>query len=250
MVVRESYDPRLDGVIDAHRVARGLAVIHRGRPGASFRIVRALRSGKPVGFLPDLGGRVPSIQVQFLGELTAFPVGPQQIAQRLGAPLVIGTLYRNREGAPFGLRIDEVDTEAPLADLTQRVASLLEQAIYASPNDFPLDGAKITRKKRENCGTIEDNGRLVGYLPISRRSDQDPRDTRGSADRYPGADADLHGRHSGPSAQADGSVRSVARGRARRRLRDCARHRARRRGRDGNADPPRLPRCGAVRQAR
>ncbi|HEX7668463.1 MAG TPA: lysophospholipid acyltransferase family protein, partial [Polyangiaceae bacterium] len=76
IVVRESYDPRLDPWVDHHRRARGIDVIHRGRPGAAVRIVRALRAGQPVGFLPDLGGRVPQIATNFLGRRTGFAVGP------------------------------------------------------------------------------------------------------------------------------------------------------------------------------
>jgi KDO2-lipid IV(A) lauroyltransferase len=136
IVVRESYDPRLDAVVDAHRIAHGLDVIHRGHTGAGIRIVRALRAGKPVGFLPDLGGRVPSLTVDFLGRPTPFPVGPQHLAQRLDVPLVVGTLYRNAAGAPFSLRIVEVPTNTGLDDLTRRVACRLDEAIRATPTDF------------------------------------------------------------------------------------------------------------------
>ena len=72
-VVRESYDPRLDPVVDRHRIARGVEVIHRGAPAAGVRIVRALRKGRPVGFLPDLGARVETLPVRFLGRQIALP---------------------------------------------------------------------------------------------------------------------------------------------------------------------------------
>ncbi|MFC1641751.1 lysophospholipid acyltransferase family protein [Myxococcota bacterium] len=92
VVVRESYDPRLDPLVDTHRVLRGIEVIHRGRPGAGNRILRALRKGHPVGFLPDLGGRVQRSPVMFLGRRLPMPVGPQRIALRAGCPLLVGTL--------------------------------------------------------------------------------------------------------------------------------------------------------------
>ncbi len=150
IVVRESYDPRLDPLVDAHRLARRLQVIHRGAPGAAFRIVRALRSGAPVGFLPDLGGRVPSARVDFMGGVVPFPVGPQVLALRLGAPIVIGTLARTSPTRLFGwnrkptfeLRLVAVDdrTNANDADnvgeLTRRVAFTLSHAILASPDDW------------------------------------------------------------------------------------------------------------------
>jgi lauroyl/myristoyl acyltransferase len=92
VVVRESYDPRLDPLVDSHRHQRGVEVIHRGRPGAAFRIVRVLRQGRPVGFLSDLGGRVARAPTHFLGWVVDMPIGPTFIAVRTRAPLLVGTL--------------------------------------------------------------------------------------------------------------------------------------------------------------
>jgi lauroyl/myristoyl acyltransferase len=144
IVVRESYDPRLDPWIDRHRHSRGVDVIHRGAPGASIRIVRALRASQPVGFLPDLGGRVPQLAVNFLGRHVGFPVGPQRIAQRFGAPIVVGILRPLGDGAhavpshpQFALSLQRVDTAGTLLEVTQRVASALESEILNAPEDFP-----------------------------------------------------------------------------------------------------------------
>jgi KDO2-lipid IV(A) lauroyltransferase len=157
VVVRESYDRRLDACVDSHRLARGIGVIHRGDASASLRIVRALRAGQPVGLLPDLGGRVASLRTRFLGGTSAFPVGPQHLALRTGAPLLVGTLARRREprgvGPLFDLRIQEVPAEGNVATLTQRVATVLSQDILKSPEDWlwmagpnrPIaDGSTIT----------------------------------------------------------------------------------------------------------
>jgi lauroyl/myristoyl acyltransferase len=143
IVVRESYDPRLDPWVDRHRHARGVDVIHRGAPGAAMRIVRALRAGQPVGFLPDLGARVPQIATNFLGRSTGFAVGPQQIAQRMRVPLVVGALRRVTDGSAnaaherFVLSIERVDTRGTVAALTRRVAQLLERSILSADEDFP-----------------------------------------------------------------------------------------------------------------
>ncbi|HVU05372.1 MAG TPA: lysophospholipid acyltransferase family protein [Polyangiaceae bacterium] len=141
VVVRESYDPELDPIVDRHRTARGVEVIHRGRAGAATRIVRALRDGRPVGFLPDFGGRVPKTDALFLGRRAPFAIGPQHLALRLGVPLVVGVLSRRegaREGPDFSLRIRSVGTDDLQTELlTQRVARTLEEAILESPTDFP-----------------------------------------------------------------------------------------------------------------
>jgi KDO2-lipid IV(A) lauroyltransferase len=141
IVVRESYDARLDAWIDAHRRARGIQVIHRGAPGAAMRIVRALRAGRPVGFLPDLGGRVRTIPAEFLGRRLGFPVGPQQIAKRLGSPIVVGALRPLGKGPiptfrKFALSIERVESAGDLSAVTQRVARALECAILGAPEDF------------------------------------------------------------------------------------------------------------------
>jgi Kdo2-lipid IVA lauroyltransferase/acyltransferase len=142
IVVRESYDPSLDVWVDAHRRARGIEVIHRGAPSAALQIVRALRAGRPVGFLPDLGGRVPKTMVQFLGQEAGFPVGPQWIAKRLRSPIIVGTLRPVGQGPiprsrKFALGIERVELSGDLATVTQRVAHTLERAILGAPEDFP-----------------------------------------------------------------------------------------------------------------
>lgn len=136
VVVRESYDPRLDAWVDAHRERHGVGVIHRGRSGAATRIVRALRSGRPVGFLPDLGGRVPGTPVQFLGGTMSFPVGPARIAQKTGAPLLVGWLRRaplSGSTEPYEVEVVEVDASGEVDRVAQRVAGVLERAILEGP---------------------------------------------------------------------------------------------------------------------
>lgn len=132
VVVRESYDPRLDAIVDQHRLDRGVDVIHRGAPSAPLRIARALRQGRPVGFLPDIGGRVPSEPVEFLGRTVHFPVGPSRIARRFGATLVVGTLQGPKRGA-WSLVVDAVPDGGTETELTQRVADTLATRIRNCP---------------------------------------------------------------------------------------------------------------------
>lgn len=146
VVVRESYDPRLDACVDAHRTARGLEIIHRGKPGAAARMLRALRQGKPVGFLIDIESRVPSVKQPFLGRPSLIPLGPQRLCQLTGAGLVVGTLQR-RLGRGLGSRrakalphFDLTVTAVPSGDedeLTYRVARIVEHAILTNPEDWP-----------------------------------------------------------------------------------------------------------------
>lgn len=137
VVVRESYDRELDPIVDAHRTGRGLTVIHRGSPHAGFSIVRALRAGRPVGFLPDLGARVPSVELTFLGERVAFPVGPQIVSTRAALPVLVGTLKPSREPGPaHELVLRRLESGVDPMELTHRVARALEEAILEAPEEW------------------------------------------------------------------------------------------------------------------
>jgi Kdo2-lipid IVA lauroyltransferase/acyltransferase len=136
VVVRESYDARLDPLVDRHRVERGVQVIHRGRPGAPLRVLRALRAGSPVGFLPDLGGRVPTQPAELLGLRVDLPVGPQRIAARAGCPVLVGTLAPGSAGPRFELRISRVADGAEAA-LGAAIAAELSARIRASAEHWP-----------------------------------------------------------------------------------------------------------------
>jgi KDO2-lipid IV(A) lauroyltransferase len=150
VVVRESYDPRLDSTVDAHRKRRGLTVIHRGSPHAGFSIMRALRAGRPVGFLPDLGARVPSVELTFLGERVAFPIGPQVVSSRAALPVLIGTLKPSREPGPaHELVLRRVDWDAEPVELTHRVARALEEAILEAPDEWLWMSPTIRRLPSE-----------------------------------------------------------------------------------------------------
>jgi KDO2-lipid IV(A) lauroyltransferase len=137
VLVRESYDPGLDEMVDFHRSSRGIEVIHRGKSGAAIRIARALRSGRPVGILPDLGGRaISTLPASFLGQTVAFPIGPQQIARKAGCPLLAGTLKRARSDGQFALVFEEIDQSGTLAQVTRRVAATLAAAVSHTPEDW------------------------------------------------------------------------------------------------------------------
>ena len=140
IVVRESYDAELDCVADAHRRARGVDVIHRGDDHAALRIARALRDGRPVGVLPDVGSRgVATTTTRFLGRSVAFPVGVERLATRLRCPVLLGTLTSAVHcRTSFELRLDALDGAdgATGESLTQRVAGALTWAILRCPEHW------------------------------------------------------------------------------------------------------------------
>jgi len=140
IVVRESYDPRLDADVDRHRTCRGLAVVHRGKPGAAFGMLRALRAGRPLGVLPDLPGRVPALDVPFLHARRRIATGPARLAGRTGVPLLVCTLApRAPSDAPrvrYRLRVQRLSSEGDEQAVTRRVSLALAEAVRAMPAAF------------------------------------------------------------------------------------------------------------------
>lgn len=88
-IARESYDPRLTRLLERLRAAKGVETLHRGR--SELEVVRALKSGKLVGFASDLTGRgVQAREVDYLGRESLIALGPVRLAKRLGCALVVG----------------------------------------------------------------------------------------------------------------------------------------------------------------
>ena len=138
VVVRESYDPRLDGLVNEHREQRGVETIPRGNPAAVRRIVRTLREGRPVGFLPDLGGRVEQSPAEICGLATTIAAGPQKLAARMGTPVVFGALQpRPTQGAlpKFRLCIRRIRGGSE-AEMTQRISNALSDALREHPSQW------------------------------------------------------------------------------------------------------------------
>lgn len=134
VVVRESYDPRLDCLVDRHRSERGIRVLHRGR--SRLGVLRALRQGRPVGLLPDLAPRVPSEDVGFLGRAAVrWPVGPSRLALRTGAPLLVATLRPSGTNCQYSLHFERIPS-VPEASLSQRTAARLDAAIREAPEHW------------------------------------------------------------------------------------------------------------------
>jgi Kdo2-lipid IVA lauroyltransferase/acyltransferase len=167
IVVRESYDPALDPIVDAHRLLRGLHVIHRGKRGAPLAILRALRGGHALGLLPDVGGRVPSVDGVLLGARVAAPVGPARLARAAGCPIVVGTLEPEARRAPlrFRLRIEPLAVADSDDATTQRVMNALTAAILRAPEHWlwmarPLDLRQIVGFAEKSRPALDSRARL------------------------------------------------------------------------------------------
>ena len=109
-----------------------------GAKSAGNGVREALRSGKPVGLLPDLGGRVRTRPAQLLGQLVELPVGPERIATRARCPVLFGTLRPRPSQGPlprFQLHLLRLDEPAP-PSLAETICSALTREIAQCPGQW------------------------------------------------------------------------------------------------------------------
>ncbi len=132
VLVRESYDPALDSIVDSHRLRHGVQVAHRGR--SPLGVLSALRRGRAVGLLVDLPGRFATESVRFLGApQVAFPRGPALLATRLAVPVLVALLHPKPQG---GFRLVFEELNCPPDELTQRVADRIDAHVRAYPQHW------------------------------------------------------------------------------------------------------------------
>jgi lauroyl/myristoyl acyltransferase len=74
--------------------------------------------------------------VRFLGRERKIALGPQRIARRARAPLLIGVLARGPAAGRLRLEVRELPLNSDETMMTQRVASALEAAIVALPEHW------------------------------------------------------------------------------------------------------------------
>jgi KDO2-lipid IV(A) lauroyltransferase len=131
--------PELDAWVTQMRRKFRMSAVAVENPGALREMYRTLQRKEVLVLLidrPDPRG----VPVTFFGEQTTFPSGVAQLAIRAGCPIVVAGLFRRPDFVTYDgfTRLippitpsssREVDTQA----LTQRVVSILEEAIVAHP---------------------------------------------------------------------------------------------------------------------
>ncbi len=111
LVKVENEDPRERAIVDAVMGDQAPAVIDpRDSIAASLAIREALDRGEVVGFLGDRAhGQQPTAAVSFFGSPARMPVGPFQVAQMTGAPILRCFMMRLGH-AHYRLEVDRAIT--------------------------------------------------------------------------------------------------------------------------------------------
>jgi KDO2-lipid IV(A) lauroyltransferase len=138
VVVRESGDPRLAGLVARFREAGGVRTVGRGTGMAPLReMLSAFKRGALLGLLIDQDTRVQGLQVPFFGRLAHTPRAAEDLALRTGAPIFVGFIHRRLEGGHL-LRTErfQVPTGQPEGALTAALTARIEAEVRAHPTDW------------------------------------------------------------------------------------------------------------------
>ncbi len=133
-------DERLNSMLVEQRENRGAEAIERGKE--TFKLVKALKSGRVVAILIDQDTRVKSRFVNFMGKPAATPIGGTLMAQRTGAAVVPIYITLQPDHSQLLRILPEVeilntgDEENDLIENTQRISNTTEQAILANPEQW------------------------------------------------------------------------------------------------------------------
>jgi KDO2-lipid IV(A) lauroyltransferase len=150
VVVRSSYDPRLDAVVDRHRVRHAVEVIHRG-PNSATSLIRTLSRPTLLGLLVDLPGRGVRRGGTLFGRADRLATGPVVLVERLRVPLLIGYLQpataqepvslaqpaTAQERSPARQSFELVVERVPVgAGAQAAISHMLERAVRAWPEQW------------------------------------------------------------------------------------------------------------------
>jgi Kdo2-lipid IVA lauroyltransferase/acyltransferase len=134
-VAGESYDPRFTRLLDRGRSSFQVSSIFRGRPGTAARMLRALRANRILGFLIDQDTRVEGVFAPFFGREAHTPIGPVAIARRTGAPLLVGSIHRLRDGS-HRISIEEPPLPDDDAGAARVLNAELERRVRLRPSQW------------------------------------------------------------------------------------------------------------------
>ncbi|HLG73136.1 MAG TPA: lysophospholipid acyltransferase family protein [Chloroflexota bacterium] len=126
---------RVDAAINQRRHALGLRTIPVDK--ALKRTISAFRRNEFVAFLVDKP--VPGdegIGVEFFGRPVRIPAGAAYFAQRMGAPLLMGFVWRNEDRTFSAKLLPPLEPEEDVRLTMERIVSLAENQIRAYPEHW------------------------------------------------------------------------------------------------------------------
>jgi len=125
-IVRELDNPLIDALINRYRCLSGGKAIEKR--DFAREVLRAFKQGEAVGILIDQNMlAADGVFVDFFGCLACTSTGPARIAQKTGAPIVLGLVIWDSKTKKYRLRFDPVEwikTEDPEQEILVNTANL------------------------------------------------------------------------------------------------------------------------------
>lgn len=127
-----------------HRARLGMT-IYPAETGVTEKLIASVEDGAVVAILADRDLKGTGPEVTFFGERTTFPGGAASIALRTGVPLLVAGVYGIQlAGGRRGwiadisepIELPEHRGENAVAELTQQVASRLEEGVRRRPEEW------------------------------------------------------------------------------------------------------------------
>lgn len=97
-IARPMRTPRLERLLIAFRERCGVRTLVRQKAGTSLAVARWLQRGGVFACLVDRASSGRRIELPFLGAMTRLPLGPFDLACRLGSIVVVGSARRLPQG--------------------------------------------------------------------------------------------------------------------------------------------------------
>ena len=133
-------DEKLNNLLLHNRTSRGIEAVERGKE--TFKLIKALKSGRIVIMLIDQDTRVKSRFVNFLGKPAATPIGAALMAQKTAAAVVPIYISMQSDHSQLIEVFPEVpiisggDEEENLIENIQRISDTTEAAILRNPQQW------------------------------------------------------------------------------------------------------------------
>ncbi len=133
-IARPMRTPRLERRLIAFRELCGVRTLVREKAGTSIAVARWLQRGGMLACMVDRASSGRRIELPFLGAMTNLPVGPFDLACRLGSIVVVGSATRLPRGnTRVSFRTVASGPSIDARETARLVLRILEQDLGAEP---------------------------------------------------------------------------------------------------------------------
>ena len=165
VVARPMKAPRLESHIIDFRKKGSIRTLMRGNPGSSVAAYRWLRNGRILGSMMDRSSQGKRALVPFLGQGMKVPLGPAELAGRLGSPVVLGLAMRKNDGMTK-VAFRRLPTEGIRDPVL--IAEIIGNALHEEIRNYPEQWLWIFRKQPvwDEKANIQSSVRIEERNPV------------------------------------------------------------------------------------